>query len=80
MVPKPRAAARRAIARTTALKQRETASQALADKMREGGDRDPKGNSLWLLPSGPDQIGETFARDLHPQYRDFRWWMQAPGG
>ena len=46
----------------------------------EGGDRDPKGNSLWLLPSGPDQIGETFARDLHLQYRDFRWWMQAPGG
>ncbi len=34
-----------------------------------GGDRDPKGNSLWLLPSGPDQVGEAFARDLRPPYR-----------
>jgi hypothetical protein len=31
---------------------------------KRGGDRDPKGNSLWLLPSGPDQVGEAFARDL----------------
>lgn len=25
---------------------------------------DPKGNSLWLLPSGPDQVGEAFARTI----------------
>src|SRR5690606_2293445 len=39
---------------------------------RKGGDRDPKGNSLWLLPSGPDQVGEAFARDLQGQYRGLR--------
>ena len=46
-----------------ALKQRGSTSRALAHQ-RGGGDRDPKGNSLWLLPSGPDQVGEAFARDL----------------
>ena len=24
--------------------------------------RDPERNSLWLLPSGPDQVGEASAR------------------
>ena len=65
-----------------ALKQRATASRALAQQpaqaasrraasgsaqQRGSRDRDPKGNSLWLLPSGPDQIGEAFARDLQAE-------------
>jgi len=29
----------------------------------EGGHR-PKRDSLWLLPSGPDQVGEAFARAI----------------
>ena len=59
-----------------ALKQRATASHALAPEKGGSGDRDPKGNSLWLLPSGPDQIGEAFARDLRGRYDDFGSPMQ----
>ena len=34
-----------------------------------GGDwRDPKGISLWLLPSGPDQIGEASAHTSSARY------------
>jgi len=32
---------------------------------------DPKVNSLWLLPSGPDQVGEAFARPPHGLYAYF---------
>src|SRR5690606_3581339 len=49
---------------TGALKQRALRSLSAHSMKRKGGDRDPKGNSLWLLPSGPDQVGEAFARDL----------------
>jgi len=66
-------------ARVPALKQRATASLALAPNKNESGDQhDPKGNSLWLLPSGPDQIGETSARtDLRGRYDDSGSRMQA---
>jgi len=32
---------------------------------------------LWLLPSGPDQVGEAFARDLQGRYDDSGSPMQA---
>ena len=59
----------------------QTASDRIASvsapKCEESRDRDPKGNSLWLLPSGPDQIGEAFARDLRGRYDDFGSRMQV---
>src|SRR5690606_5406790 len=41
--------------------------------------RDPEVNSLWLLPSGPDQVGEASAHaDLRALYRSAEPRTQAP--
>jgi hypothetical protein len=38
----------------------------------KGGSRRPGTNSLWLLPSGPDQVGDSAVRRLP------RWDMGEP--